>query len=702
MDGGRANGCQAGPAGTLILLMALSGCGGGGGGANGAPPPAPAPPAPPAPVFSVGGRIEGLSGAGLTLRNNGGPELPVSNGTFTIATGQASGTNYDIVVSAQPTQPWQTCLVERGQGAVGSSDVDDIRIVCATNRYSINVSVQGLTGSGLTLQNNGADRLAVAANGTRTFATPVDSGAEYDVTVSSQPLAPAQDCVVAAGSGTVADADVSDVTVTCSDLPPPPQFTVGGAVSGLHGAGLQLGGLAGQLLDVSADGVFTFARGAESGTQYHVAVTRQPVNPAQTCVVANGDGLLVADVSDISVTCTDVVFSSALDPGFGSGGMRLIDFNGGDDRVRAVALQDDGKIVLAGEASSANNVATTFALARLEPDGTLDGTFGQGGLVTTPIGSIAATAAALAIQPDGRILVAGRAFVTSRFDIAVARYNSDGTLDGTFGTGGVVTTNLSNSDDATGIALQADGKIIVAGTTRPQMNDFVVLRYLQDGTPDTGFDGDGHRLIDFGGGNDQAAAVAVRSDGGIIVAGSADGGGVPAFAFALSEADGSAPAFAQHRDGANGIGVARAIAIQPDGKWVLGGSVAEGSVDQFALTRYTVDGAVDVTFGSGGRTHGAIGSGDSQAFGLAARADFKWALAGRSFNGVNFDFALARYQPDGAPDPAFGDQGVMTLALGGDDDEAFGIAAQPDLKLIVAGSSVKGEHSDFAIVRILD
>jgi uncharacterized delta-60 repeat protein len=197
----------------------------------------------------------------------------------------------------------------------------------------------------------------------------------------------------------------------------------------------------------------------------------------------------------------------------------------GDDRGWATALQADGKILLVGD--SHNGTDRDFGVVRYDTDFTLDSTFGVSGVVTTPIGLAGDTATDVVVQPDGKIVVVGVATMATN-DFAVVRYNADGTLDPTFGTGGIVTTIVATPDrdgSAAGVALQpADGKIVVVGTVLKggTNQEFAVVRYLTDGSLDTTFDADGLLTTKLTGGVDRAEAVVVQPDGKILVAGMAD------------------------------------------------------------------------------------------------------------------------------------------------------------------------------------
>ena len=167
-------------------------------------------------TYTVGGSVSGLSGSGLVLQNNGGGDLAVSaTGPFTFATELANTAAYAVTVKTQPTSPTQNCVVTMGSGTVASADVTDVAVACTTAAFTVGVIVSDLTGSGLVLQNNGADDLLISAAGSFTFATPLVSGASYNVTVKTQPSGPAQNCSVGNGTGTIDAQSVANVRIAC-------------------------------------------------------------------------------------------------------------------------------------------------------------------------------------------------------------------------------------------------------------------------------------------------------------------------------------------------------------------------------------------------------------------------------------------------------------------------------------------------------
>src|SRR6266702_3264689 len=170
--------------------------------------------------YTVGGTVSGLSGAGLVLDTNTGESLSVGgNGSFTFKTTYPSGSPYYVLVQTQPSAPTQTCLSTNGAGTVANASVTAITVVCKDKTAAVDAIggvVVGLSGSGLVLQNNGTDTLAVSSDGTFTFPTAMPSGSQYDVSVLSPPVNPYEDCVVLNGKATTADSDIGNIAISCT------------------------------------------------------------------------------------------------------------------------------------------------------------------------------------------------------------------------------------------------------------------------------------------------------------------------------------------------------------------------------------------------------------------------------------------------------------------------------------------------------
>ena len=405
-------------------------------------------------------------------------------------------------------------------------------------------------------------------------------------------------------------------------------------------------------------------------------------------------------------------FSGGLpDASFDVDGIVTTDINNGENSAQAVAVQPDGKIIVAGYArNSLNN--DDFAAVRYNPNGSPDPTFGNGGIALTPIGAGDEQAFAVAVQPDGKILLAGYSFVGATTDAAVIRLNSNGTPDSTFSDDGMMTVPIGVKNDfLRSIVLQTDGKIVLAGIRyNTSTSDFAVLRLNSDGTPDADFDGDsgaGDGIVTtvLGSGYSYGYAAAVQPDGKILVAG-----------YYFNGANNNDSAIVRYNsngtldttfdgDGIAGtvIGVgtdeAFGIALQNDGKIVIAGCVNRGGGNDFLLARYSPNGSPDANFGANGATITPVGNGVDIAQSVAIQADGKIVAAGFSSNGANYDFAVIRRNADGTLDAAFDGDGKMTTPIGISTDTANGLAIQADGKIVVVGRTVAGSFADFAVVR---
>ncbi|WP_435465983.1 hypothetical protein [Variovorax sp. GB1P17] len=249
-------------------------------------------------------------GATVTLLNNGADALAVkANGSFSFATPVAENGNYAITVGTQPTG--QTCSLAAGTGAGSgvTANIDNIRIVCSTNTYSIGGTVAGLaSGQQVKLLNNSGDALAVNANGSFSFATPVAYNGSYAITVGTQPTG--QTCSVAGGSGSGSEvtANINTVQIVCSTN----TYSIGGTVSGLvNGRQVTLLDNGSDALTVTADGSFGFKTPIAYNGSYSVTVGTQPLR--QECAVSGGGGNgIAANVSNVSVSCASVGVVSTL------------------------------------------------------------------------------------------------------------------------------------------------------------------------------------------------------------------------------------------------------------------------------------------------------------------------------------------------------------------------------------------------------
>ncbi|MEP6601811.1 MAG: delta-60 repeat domain-containing protein [Nitrospirota bacterium] len=355
--------------------------------------------------------------------------------------------------------------------------------------------------------------------------------------------------------------------------------------------------------------------------------------------------------------------------------------------------------------------------------GQLDRTFGVGGKVQTDFDGNSDYGRGLALQPDGKLVVVGFSGVYPGFNSAVARHNSDGSLDTTFGNGGIVISHFSTTDSLDAVAIQSDGKIVVVGSAQATSGNngtnVLVARYNSNGTLDTTFGTNGAVITKLRSNippswyfSASAQDVAVLADGKILVAGQTTSVAFGRMALLRYNSNGTLDQtygdagkviteFPVGPNGVNGGVGANALALQADGKAVLAGSYVDNSFSEFALARINPDGSPDTTFGTDGRVTTSIGSGDGVALEVLMQPDGKIVAGGYFQAGIkNRDFALARYNTDGTLDTSFGRGGIITNDLtNGSDDEIISMVLQADNRIIAAGETGQYPSFDFGLAR---
>ena len=388
-----------------------------------------------------------------------------------------------------------------------------------------------------------------------------------------------------------------------------------------------------------------------------------------------------------------------LDRTFGPGKV-LTDLGANDSKAYSVAVQGDGKILVAGRVRTGGD--DDFLLLRYTPTGELDPDFGAGGWVKTDFAGDDDTAFSVALQSDGKIVVAGVAGASGRSDIALARFLPTGELDINFGSGGKVTRNFGGGVYAVGrsVVIQPDKKILVAGDAA---GNVVLVRCTEAGMPDGNFGDSGTVTTDFAGGADGGYGLALRSDGRIIVAGEASIDDNRDFmllgytaAGALDDTFGSGGKVSTdfgdssfHRNGA------RSVIVQSDGSILAAGGVGS----QLAVARFTEDGILDPNFGNDGLAQGVTGFynlNSELTVGMALQANGKIVVTGLASG----NFGVARFNADGYPDYDFGRTdfsvgGAASTYLSDSFEASTSVAVQSNGKILVAGYS--GER--IALVR---
>lgn len=397
--------------------------------------------------------------------------------------------------------------------------------------------------------------------------------------------------------------------------------------------------------------------------------------------------------------------AGSLDLTFDTDGMVTTPIGTVFDAAYAVAAQDDGKILVAGQSNNGFNY--NWALVRYNVDGSLDNTFGSGGIVLTDFNGNEDYARSIRVQPDGKIIVAGQASVdVSHVNFALARYNSDGSNDNTFGTGGKVTTIVGGTISyGEAIALQSDGKILMVGTASDNGTDmdFALVRYNANGTLDNTFSSDGILITPMGAtGNDYGTSVALQSNGKIVVGGyglnlSTD------FVVARFNSDGSLETTFGNggkvfTNFANDNDLATSIAIQNDGKIVVAGKTWNGTDYDMAIARLNSDGNIDNTFDTDGKKI-ITGLYDNIITSVYIEPDNKILAAGYSVNNVNFDFTLFRFSTYGNFDNTFGTGGRVTTHFGSENSYANAMTLDASGKIVLAGYDDNSNDQVFAVAR---
>lgn len=396
-----------------------------------------------------------------------------------------------------------------------------------------------------------------------------------------------------------------------------------------------------------------------------------------------------------------------LDSTFDADGMVTTDISTDADMISSIAIQSDGKIVAAG--STKIGGTTMFAVLRYKSNGSPDSTFGIGGIVTTTIGAFDA-ASAVAIQSDGKILAGGSAF-NSTLDFAVVRYKTNGTLDSTFSTDGIAIAPVGTGNDVPrAMAIQSDGKIVLAGKVNiGSVLNFGLARFNTNGNLDSTFDADGVLTTVFAGIPSDAYSIAIQADNKIVVAGYATAANASSdnFAVARYNTNGSLDTtFSADGMLTTDLGTAsdigEGVVIQSDGKILVTGETQPGGNNEnFALVRYNTNGSLDNTFGTGGITTTDFFGDNDNPSSLVLQPDGKIIVAGFTFNGTSFpDFALAKYKTNGTLDSTFGTAGKLWTEFGAGVNVISSIALQTDGKIVAGGAINAGTATgDFALAR---
>lgn len=420
---------------------------------------------------------------------------------------------------------------------------------------------------------------------------------------------------------------------------------------------------------------------------------------------------LLALVAAIQSGCTGAATTQKNTNGQGYQGIvnfvrtRVSDDN---EAGRKVAVQPDGKIVAAGWIERSGDRAV--AIVRYLTDGRLDPTFANGGIAIAHIPGTSFQISDLLIQPlDGKVLFSGMAYEGGLFYASLGRFAADGSLDSSFGIGGIVKSNFGIDDShfGGGLALQGD-RIVAAGAacgTTSGNPDFLVARYLTNGTLDTTFGSGGSRISAIGPAGDIAAAVGIDSQSRIVLAGTSEATSSMGSAVARYTSSGALDSTFGTGGSIRGKLVMpgndsiRALLIQADDKIVVAGAV-DSAGRRAAIFRLNLNGAFDTSFGVGGKYSPELGA-EAHVSSLQATADGK-ILAGGAIvqNPSDPDFLVLRINSNGSLDSTFGDAGKAVTHVSDYDDRVNGMALQADGKILTVGATFdKAGDYDFALAR---
>ncbi|MBE2279714.1 MAG: T9SS type A sorting domain-containing protein [Ignavibacteriaceae bacterium] len=400
-----------------------------------------------------------------------------------------------------------------------------------------------------------------------------------------------------------------------------------------------------------------------------------------------------------------------LDTSFGNGGKVTTKLSTGTDFVMATKILDNGKVLAAGY--SAKNGKDEFSLVKYNADGSFDIAFGDSGKVFTAVGTISDIATCMVVQPDDKILLGGYSTQPgSTTRIGIVRYNSNGTLDNTFGTGGIVTTQIGTPfSEITKIGIQSDGKIVASGysSSANNVNKTTVVRYNPNGTLDNTFGTGGIVITDVS--NILFSLDAESSSRGLKVLD--NGKIVCGVNYIIPGGQIRTGVVRYHSDGSldnsfNGNGISStnfgvttynySLDVQPDGKIVTIGEHYEAGDLSFAVSRHNSDGTLDQSFGTDGKVITGFGSLNSVGRDVVI-LDEKILAAGFAMGKTGTNFATVRYNYDGTLDEEFGIMGKSLTDFGGTAASVSSLSVHPTGKYVVGGIAVIAGDGDYAMAK---
>lgn len=398
--------------------------------------------------------------------------------------------------------------------------------------------------------------------------------------------------------------------------------------------------------------------------------------------------------------------SGTLDPTFGTDGVVTTAVHSNYNMAETTVVQADGKILVAGTAGTPSTYQ--MAVARYNEDGSLDTSFGNDGTLRIPVGPLKSFVMDMAQQPDGKILLGGRTWDNVSGDFALLRLNEDGSFDDTFGTNGIALIQTPETEASEAMTLLDDGKILMVGY---RDDNLTAAKFNTDGSLDTSFGVNGWAVVVFDNISSYADDVAIQDDGKIVISGFAlNMDNRFQIAGARLNPDGSVDS----SFGTNGTVLfnvgewndfGEGVVIQDDGKILIGGHKWISNVQQkhdLFVSRLNTDGSLDTSYGDNGTATARLVDGANYANGLVLQADGKPILAGYTVLQGEINMAMVRFDTTGNLDSTFDGDGMVSFDYQGREDYCYAIALQADNKIILAGYSYGGGGSEFEVARFLN
>jgi uncharacterized delta-60 repeat protein len=394
-----------------------------------------------------------------------------------------------------------------------------------------------------------------------------------------------------------------------------------------------------------------------------------------------------------------------LDSTFGMGGVSIVDLNGYEG-IWSSAIQPDGKIVLTGWATRYLNSSTDITLVRFNSNGIFDSTFNSGNLISVNQSSWEGAYSIIRDSLSGALFVVGRYYNGLTWDFILAKFDSSGVLDNSFGNNGFVTRDEGGDDRAFSVALQDDGKILICGLTTAVGWDFAILRFLPDGSPDSSFGDGGITIKDVAISDDVAYSIKVQEENKIIVCGWTYGNGGDFVLMRFNERGMLDNTFGNRgiviTDLYNKYNTSHSVTLSNGGKYIVAGyGYKENKTNtDIIIAKYNNDGSIDSTFGESGFSFTDINQSDELAWFVATQEDGKIVVTGYTKSDTSKSVLTIRLNPDGSPDDDFALNGIAVTPVYGIDEEGRTLSIQRDGKILVSGYASNGQNTDIFVLRL--